>query len=356
MHDFQIRRDNITDPQRAQIASELARFYGDLAHADASLKPQHRFSMTRVFSALKSETGLRSGYEREVSAAFAVARGLHYDPNRPEIPFSLLAQRDLTAGTGSAGGYLAGTQTATAVDALRGASVVVDGGVDVLEGLIGNVSVPLVTASPTVSTPATEGTALTESQPTFGALSLVPKSYGTYIEFSRLLDLQVPSLDRVLTDVMRRKVGEVIDTAVISGILNTSGPTSQSGSSLSWANALTMKGACLTGGARDDELTWVGAPGVYQALAGRERFSGAGAIWNDFGIAGNRAIASKVSPSGSLVVGPWSSAKLGIWGGVVVEFNPYAAFTSGIKAARLLVSIDFGLTNAGAFAMSSNVS
>ena len=349
---------------RASVARALADYYTELSTADAGQRPVDRFSLARLLTSLHGGAGVRDGIEREICSGLARIMGGQHDPDRPQIPWPALAARDLSSAVAAAGGYLVASQTPTAVDVLRGFSVTVDAGITVLDGLVGNVAVPVVGTSATGSALATETSQAAESQAVLGQIAMVPKTLSTYCEFSRQLEQQVPSLEMFLRAHMLRLSGELLDTNVWSGagasgrllgITNTPGIVSQSGASLSWAGIRAMRRSAVLAGAKESELAWIGAAGAQEVLSGRERFTGAGAIWDDTGIGGRPAYPTKVALAGSLVVGPWASVVLGLWGGVQLEVNPYAQFQNGIKGARVMLLADLAVTNAGAFSLATSI-
>lgn len=349
---------------RAAVARALADYYTELCRADAGTVPAQRFSLAKVFTDLQAGSGVRDGIERELCSGLATIVGRQHDPDKPMIPWPCLAVRDLTASTAAAGGYLAPTTPQAPVDVLRGFSVAVDAGITVLDGLVGNVTIPTVATSATAAALPTEATQATESTPALGQASMTPKALAGYVEFSRTLDRQVPSLNDFLSAHLLRVVGELLDKQLLygngalgqlSGIMSAVGITSQAGASLSWAGVRSMRKACINAGAREDRLAWIGAGDTHEVLSGRERATGSGFIWTDNGIGGRPAHPTKVAQAGSLLVGEWASVVLGLWGGPVVEFNPYANFTAAIKGARVIVNADAVLTNPAAFAVSTSV-
>lgn len=359
--------DSITstpEGTRASVAAALADYYVELRHADRATRPQHRFSIVRALTALRTG-GVVAGFEREACTALAAACGAQHEPLKPMIPWAGLVARDLTAGTGSAGGYLVPTTPTGAADALRGFSVAVDAGVTTLDGLHGNVSIPRVGTSATAGALSSESTQASESTPVYGQHSLAPKHLSGYVELSRLVDAQVPAVEQHLRAHLSRIVGELLDKQTlygsgaageILGIQSASGITAQSGSALSWAGVRAMRKACISAGADERRLAWIAAADTQEVLSGRERFTGAGAIWADNGIGGRPAYPTKVAQAGSLLVGDWSQVVLGLWGGgVQLEYNPYANFQAGVKAARVVVVADVALLNAAAFAVSTSV-
>ena len=354
--------DTRTIPEgiRASIAAELARFYAELPSAS---KPTPRFSLSRAFAQLCTEAGLQSGYEKEVCSSLAMMQGGRHDPHRISIPFSSLT-RDLTVGTATAGGFLVGTQNAPLVELLKPWSIAVSAGATVFENLVGNVTVPQATTKAAGTWLPTAATPITESQPVYGQVALVPKNASAYLEFSRSIMMQSDATEQAVVDALGVAVGDLIDTAVIAGtgasgqptgILNTPGVTSQSGTSLAWSGVVAMRKGVMLAGARQDQIAWVAAPGVEETLSNRERFTGAGSIWNDQGIGGRPAFSTSNCPAGTLIAADFSRLAIGLWGGMQVEINPFAGFQTGLWAARLIVTMDVGLLQPNAFAIATSV-
>ncbi len=144
-----------TNDPRASIARELARYYAELSGVEP--KSQPRFSLGRAIREAATERGLHDGYEKEVCGGAALMSGGHHDPHRIIVPFGALAQRDLTATSAAAGGYLIGTATPEPVDILRTWSVVASAGITTLTGLRENLAIPRVSTAPTGAWVAEDG-------------------------------------------------------------------------------------------------------------------------------------------------------------------------------------------------------
>lgn len=349
---------------RRSIARELSKYYDELA--GAAEKPQPRFSLARLLDAMQQEHGLRDGYEKEVCSAAALSAGESFDRHRVLVPLHALATRDLSAGTASAGGYLVATDTGSPVDALKPWSVVASAGVTVADNLSGNLILPRVTASAQGAWVDTEGTQYAESQPTVGTASLTPKHVAVWLSFSRLWRMQADGGEEFLRRHLLRSVGEMLDTAFFAGsgasgqptgLLNTAGIGTQSGTSLAHAGILAMRKACVAAGAREDMLRWVGDEDTQELLAARERSSGGGRfLWDDGYILGRPAHATKNAPASALVCGDFSAAVLALWGpSVRLEINPYQDFRAGIYAARVVLTCDVAFPQPGAFCVASSI-
>jgi hypothetical protein len=129
MTQFQTR-DAFSDQARANIAADLANLYAELGKK----KPAEKFSVTRVLNSMaKQEFHRGSSYEAGLCEAAAISQGGSHNPQSIVIPWGVLGQRDLTVGTNSAGGYLAGSKTVEASDVLRPFSLATRLGITILE-------------------------------------------------------------------------------------------------------------------------------------------------------------------------------------------------------------------------------
>lgn len=354
----------VPEDARRSIARELARYYDELGGNEPP--ETQRFSLGRAINAMASERGLSDGYEHEICSSAAMIAGRRHDPHRVVFPWSAFSRRDLTVASAAGGGYLVSPDKQRPVDILRSWSVVARAGATVLDGLVGNPSIPRVITAAAASWTPTEATSVSQSEPTIGEAVATPKAAAGYLRFSRLLSLQADSFDAFIEQQLLEAVGALIDQAVIAGtgtsgqplgIVNTSGIGSQAGGALAHAGTKTMRKQILDAGATEDRIAWVGATNVQDLLGGRQRFTGSDrAIWDDGRILDRPAAATKHVPAGTLIGGDWSRAILCLWGpGFVVEIDPYTYFTTAKLAARCIVHCDVVLAPAAAFSVASSI-
>ncbi|MBK7813868.1 MAG: phage major capsid protein [Rhodocyclaceae bacterium] len=284
--------------------------------------------MSRALAGLASAEGLR-GYEREVSDQLVRAGGRETRTGSSFlVPTSLALSRDLTVGTASAGGYLVGTENVTFIDALRNRSICAAMGATFMAGLKGNVTIPKQTAAATAQWLANEGTAITESQQTLGQVALTPKNVGAYTEFSRQLLMQSnPAVDRLIMDDLAKVIGLAVDAAAINGsgasgqptgILNTAGIGSVSGTSLGYTGCMGLVSTLGTANALDESgsVGFVTTPTVAALLMQRQRFTSTDSpVWEgnllDGTVAGLRAMSSNGMPSATMLAGNWQDLVIG---------------------------------------------
>lgn len=352
------------------LTREKIRKAGSLLMDVSRPRPAPRLHLARLISDL-AQGRAHGGEDREALEEYARQAGIaHYDPQRPMIPFSelALAQRDLTAGVAVAGGYLVASETPEAVDILRPWSVSARSGAMVETGLVGNQVVPKTTTKSTGYWLQTEGTQVTASQPTVGQIALTPKTVGGLITFSRQLSLQANAQAFTARELLRT-IGTMFDQAVLNGsgasgqptgLLNTAGIITQSGTSLGHAGVCNMKERVATANAPDTEMAFVGTPEVRELLETREVVTGAGRfIWADDRVAGRPGYVSTDVPSATLICTAWASTVyIGIWGqGFVIEINPFdpTGFKAGAIQARLLVSMDVAILHPAAVCVSTSI-
>lgn len=331
-----------------------------------------RHSPARVVHAVVTGEPIQ-GFEREVSEDLARAAGQAPDPFRPFLPWAVLRAagmlhtRDLAVGTASVGGNLVGTQVPDVIDALFPFSLGARLGVNFAPVEGATVNLPRITANATVNWLANEQGTATESTPTMVGITLSPRAVGGYLEVSRQLLKQAPTLaNRFVSQHMARVAGLAIDTAVLAGpgtggeprgILNTAGVGTQAGAALAYSGVLAMKQQAATANADDTRVAFIARPAVRQTLEGREVISTSGRfIWDNDRVAARPAYVSMAMPAATVIAGDFSTVWCPVWGGIQIESNPYANFSAGIVGFRVLPYIDVGVTQPGAFSISTAVS
>lgn len=348
---------------RSGIASQLAKYYHEISDLD---EEKTTFSMCDVLRSFVNRQPI-GGRERSVleSAGIVMGRGEFFG-DRLHIPFRAIASRALSTIPGSKGGYLVGVDTATPQDLMSPYSVIASSGATILIGLMSNLSIPRDTGSPQITWIGENASGPNESPPTLGNVSLVQKTALATIKFSIQLLRQGASVEEYIRARLMRAAGEALDKAFFSGaggleplgLLQTAGIGTQNGSSLAHAGTLTMRGQVLDAGGREENLSWVGTPTVQKTLAGRERASGGGRfLWDDNGVLGQSAHATKNAPAGTLVCGDFSQSTVGIFGaGLDVEIDTSQDFNTGGLVARVLLSCDVAFPQPAAFSVATSVS
>jgi HK97 family phage major capsid protein len=356
---------NVAEGTRAQLAAQLAAYYSELAAFDPPSPP---FSLARVLLAHAERSELK-GREREVCEAAAIVLGQDFNPMRTWIPLNAVAVRALATTPGAKGGYLVGVDTVDTADVLRPWSVVASAGAMLLTGLTDGVVIPRITTAVTAGWLAAENQAgPSETPPTLGNVSITPKTAIAFVKFSMQLLRQGAAFEPFLRVQLLRAVGELLDVAFFSGaggaqplgLLQTAGIGTQSGTSLAHAGLLAMRQKVLTAGGREANLIWVGPPAMQETLGARVRETGATGsgrfLWDDSGILGKPAFATKNAPATTLVVGDFGQSVVGIFGpGIRVDVDPSQDFASGGLVARVLLMSDVAFPQPGSFTAATSI-
>lgn len=335
-----------------------------------------RYSLLRAVQAVADKDWSKAGFELECTREIAKRLNQPIDANKFFVPFEVQQRqvpmkRDLTAGTGNAGGFLVETQNQSFIELLRNRSVAYRMGARRLSGLVGNVTVPRQTAAATAVWLANEASTITESQQTFGQLALSPKSVGAYTEISRQLLLQSsPDAESLVSMDLAAVAGLAIDAGVISGsgasgqptgIVNTVGIDTGTAATIAYSHVLGMQTAVANANVMPVAGGYVTTPTVAALLMQRQRFTSTdtplwtGNLW-DGQMSGFQAMSSLQMASATMLFGDWSQVVVAEWGVLQVEVNPYANFQAGIIGVRAIVTVDVGLRYAGAFSYRTTIS
>ena len=113
------------------------------------------------------------------------------------------------------------------------------------------------------------------------------------------------------------------------------------------------------GSLRDGQegVAWFAPPAVRRLLSRRERVTGGGrSIWDDNEICGYPAIASRVAPTATLIVGAFAEVLVAMFqDSLEITVNPYSDFTRGLLSYRAWMSADVAVTAPGAFAVAESI-
>lgn len=343
------------------------------------------FSLCRAINACSTNDWNLAPFELECSRAIAKAANRMPDPKKFFIPYevqarqhetaierlaAVLMKRDLTAASAGAGGYLAGTQNVSFIELLRNKSVVFNMGAVRLSGLRDNVTIPKHSATGSTTWLANEAAQLSEVNQTFVQVSLTPKTVGGYTEISRQLLLQSnPSIEGIVSADLATIVALDIDLKALNGsgasgqptgILNTAGIGSVTGTSLDYADIVEFQTDVFAGNALSGNAGYVTTGAVAGLLKTRVKFtSTASPIWEgrleEGMVDGYRGMASNQMPAATMLFGDFAQLIIAEWGVLEIEANPYADFKAGIVGVRAIASIDIGVRYPTAFSAASSI-
>ena len=342
-----------------------------------------QFSIVKAIQASASGNWNEAGREREVSQELSRQYGQR-SPQGVLVPNQSWQKRTFVASSAGAGGNIIATDVLADqfVDALRPHSVVMEAGATVMNGLVGNVSIPKRATSSTAEWfGADDADALTESTGSFSTVSMSPKTIGVYSKFSRLMQLQsTPQIE----DLIRKDFLELLGTGIDVAALNGSGASSQplgllgqsgtsvlslgtNGAALSVDNLLTLKKNVAAANADDGTCAYVINSKVESAISQLKDSNGAyllnpyEAQLGESRLAGRRLLVSNNVPSNltkgsgsnlsAAIFGRWSDLLIGQWSGIELMTDPYSDFAKGSVGVRALSTIDIAVRHGESFSL-----
>lgn len=357
----------------------LAEFRGELLEAignqpldtqeiGLTKKEVRNFSLMKAIRAMANPTD-RNAQEAarfEFEAAQEAAQRAGADPQGLYMPHDVLRswnQRDLNTTNDSAmvaEAYRGGDF----IDVLRNASSVMQAGATMLTGLQGDVKIPKKTAASTAAFIATEGGASSESEPTFGQVTMSPKTLGAFTDITRLMMMQSSlDIENLVRNDLSTGIALAIDNGALqgsgssgnpTGIKNTSGinnPTDFAAANPTFAEVVAMETAVAEDNALLGNLAYILPASMAGALKTTAKDAGSGQFVLQGGeMNGYRAIISNQVTAGDLYFGNFADLLIGMYGGLDITVDPYTASTSGTVRIVALQTMDVAVRHAVSFA------
>jgi HK97 family phage major capsid protein/HK97 family phage prohead protease len=338
-----------------------------------SKKEVRNFSLMRAIRAMAnpSDRGARAAAEFEFEAAAEAAKRDGIDPQGLYIPADVRrswSKRDLNTSDDSAmvaEDYRGGDF----IDVLRNASSVMQAGATMLTGLVGDVKIPKKTAASTAGWISTEGGASSESEPTFGQVTMSPKTLGAFTDITRLMMMQSSlDIEALVRNDLSTGLALAIDNGALqgsgssgqpTGVKNTSGintPTAFAAANPTFAEVVAMETAVAEDNALMGNLAYILPASMYGALKTTVKDSGSGQFVIEPGgtMNGYRAIVSNQVTAGDLYFGNFSDLLIGMYGGLDITVDPYTASTSGTVRIVALQTVDVAVRHAVSFAYNND--
>jgi len=339
-----------------------------------------RYSLVNAINAFI--TGDWRNARMELEASEATAKRLGFSPQGFFIPYEFAygenEKRDLTKGTNTAGGYTIATNLLAQnfIDLLRNRAVLMQSGMTVLSGLVGDIAIPRQTGAATAYWVAENG-APTESQPAFDQVPMSPKTVGAFVDMSRKL-LKQSSIDveafvrRDLANVLGLEIdraglhgsgssNQPTGVAATSGIGSVAGGTN--GAAPTWANIVALETAVAVANADAGMTKYITNPKVRGKLKNTVIGTDQGMVWgvnatqvNGYDVAISNQVSSvltKGTSSGvcsAIFFGNWADLFMGMWGGLDLLVDPYTNGTTGAVRVISLQDTDFAVRHPESFA------
>lgn len=361
---------------------------GDTAsrtYLDMPKKEVQRYSLMRALRAAQNRDWTKAGLELEANKE--ISKRLSKLPRAETaffVPLDVMMRdrqpqgftRDMTSAGVSGSQYLVGTNLmpGSFIELLRNTSVALRMGVRRMSGLVGNVTIPKMTAGNTAYWLADETTQITESQPTIGQLSLAPKNVAALTELShQLMQQSTPDAEQLVLDSIARDIALAVDVGILrgsgasgqpTGIATTGSIGSVSGTSFytnAQARILEFQSDVADNNALLDGFGYVTTPTVAANLMNKAELASTGAerLWkgnmSTGSLFGYPSMSSGQMASATMMAGWWPSVILAEWGVLELMTNPYSDFTRGLSAVRGWYTCDVGVRYPGAFSYASSI-
>jgi HK97 family phage major capsid protein len=242
-------------------------------------------------------------------------------------------------------------------------------GATMLTGLVGDVKIPRKSTASSAAFISTEGGAAAESEPTFGQVTMSPKTLGAFTDITRLMMMQSSlDIEALVRNDLSTALALAIDNGALqgsgtsgnpTGIKNTSGinaPTAFAAANPTFAEVVAMETAVAEDNALMGNLAYILPASMYGALKTTVKDSGSGQFVVEPGntINGYRAIVSNQVTAGDLYFGNFSDLLVGMYGGLDITVDPYTNSTSGTVRIVALQTIDVAVRHAVSFAFNND--
>ncbi len=335
------------------------------------------FSFCKAITEFPSKlTGIEAEMHQE---GLKEAKGLGKSPSGLSIPFAVMTHRGLTVGTDNQGGYTVATdlKPGSFIELLQNKIVCKSMGATVLDGLTGDIAIPI---QATGATAVWEGEidAAAESSPTFGQLALAPKRVGTYSELSKQLLVQSSlGVENIIQNQLADSIAQAIDYAALHGTGSNNQPTGIAATSgigsvvggtdgaipdradiiaLETAVAVANADVGALGYLTNSKLKAV-LKQIYTNATYGEKPLWADDRMNDYpAVVSNQVSSTLTKGSASeicsaLFFGNWSDLVLAFFGGLDIVIDPYSLATTNKTRVTVNALVDVGVKHPASFAM-----
>lgn len=339
-------------------------------------KERKRFSILRLTRAL-SNPAVRAyredaAFELEASEAAQSKRG--YGGEGVTIPTDVLGRwrsdvmvRDLNTSDDSAI-IDEDFRASEFIDVLRNQTSVMRAGARMLTGLEGNVAIPKKATASSGGWIATEGGTASESEPTFGQVTLSPKVIGAFTDITRLMQQQSSmDIEALVRDDLAQALALGIDLGGLegsgasgqpTGVLNTGGINTVANFAAAvptFAETVSLETALAEDNALIGNLAYITDAATYGGMKTTAKDAGSGIMVLENGEAnGYMAYRSQQATAGNVYFGNWQDLLIGMWDGLDILVDPYTASNTGTVRIVALQTVDVAVRNAVSFALGND--
>lgn len=341
---------------------------------DTAKKAGERYSFTNAVRAALGEISLE-GIEKEMhQEAINEMRAAGISYGRGVLVPQLMQQRDMLAGTTTAGGFTVQTDVERLIPFLDPRGVLSQIGATFLSGLTGNIDFPRNDAA-AAAVWETEVASADETSPTFDRVQMSPKRLAAFTDVSmQILRQSTIPMENFVRNRLMNARDRAIDTAALSpqsgsaptGIVGTSGVNTISiAASPTWAKIVQFETEVAADNADFGTLAYLTTPQIAGILKQVKRdVAGNGFIWEGDNMGGGRingyrALTSTLVPTTGgahyMFFGNWAKLLVGQWGGMEIVANPYTKLKEATVEIVLNTWHDLAVEHGQAFAYSTSV-
>lgn len=375
-------------------------------------KDLQQYSLVRLIGAMtaaaegKRDAWKKAGFEREMSVAMQQQLGREAREGGEIVPYDVLADRRFLRGRAAHSRVMAGAQSRTTVTATGGGvglvgtdlmesdfigllyarSVLASMGFGTVEGLVGNVDFPKMTAGATSGWIGEDTAALEDTTTTYGVVAATPKTLSIDVPITRRMLLQsTPGIENLTrADVTRQLLIELDDVGIEggganepSGILNAAflgaGPDlGAAGGTVTWDVVTRLEEEVAVDNADMGSLGYITNPKVRRAMKNEEKVSGSGRyIWdtrdfdrplNEYPVGISTLVPSDLVKGGSgatlsaLIFGNFGDAFWALWSGLDLKVDPWTDSQKGGVRVIAFQDVDVVIRHDQSFAASQEIS
>lgn len=287
---------------------------------------------------------------------------------------AMIQQRDMVAGTTTAGGYTIQTDIGQLIPFLDPRGVIMRMGATFLNGLQNNLDWPRNDGGASAVWETEQSTA-DETTPTLDRIQMTPKRLAAYSEYSlQLLRQSTINVENFIRNRLLQARDNALDSAALASS-TSNGPTGIPGASgvntvtvaasPTWAKIVQFETEIETDDAGGVNMKYLTTPQIAGILKTAKRdVAGNGFIWegpnNGTGtINGYSAYTSTLVPTSGgahyMFFGDWSKLLVGQWGGLEIMADPYTRLKDATVQVVMNTWHDLAVAQAKAFCYSANV-
>ncbi|WP_291015002.1 phage major capsid protein [Hydrogenophaga sp.] len=346
-----------------------------------SAKETKTFSLVRLLNSMANPEDVRArnaaAFEIECARA-AADKVTHREVRGLVVPHDIL-KRDLNVGTPTAGGNTVATNllAGSFIDLLRKKMVLSGMGMQMMDGLVGNIAIPRLTGGSTAYWVA-ESAAPTVSQQTFDQVAMSPKTLAARTPISRKLLLQSSlAIEAVVQNDLATVLAQELQRVGINGsgsgseprgILNTVGIGSVAGGTNglapNWSHIVKLETAVAVANADMGSLAYLTSAAVRGKLLETPKVSGNDTfIWSEGAapLRGYQAGVTNAVPDNltkgtssgvcsAIIFGNFADLMMGMWGGLELMVDPYTSGDNGAVVFRAFQDADLAVRHPESFA------